>query len=70
MGQLLKGKTLLHLEQILSFKGVPYLERAALSRKANKKSQKLFHFAKMVEKDECVPIHLLLQKYRFENNLP
>ena len=36
-------------EQILFFKSRPYFERAALSRKANRKSQKLFPFAKMIE---------------------
>ena len=40
-------------EQILSYKSRPYFERAALSRKANRKSQKLFPFAKMAEKERC-----------------
>ena len=40
------------------FKSRPYFERAALSRKANRKSQKLFPFVKMIENHACVLIHL------------
>ena len=54
----LKGNNLLPLEQILSFKSRPYFDRAALSKKANKKSQKLFPFIKMIENHGGVLIHL------------
>ena len=45
-------------EQILSFKSRPYFERAALYRIANRKSQKLFPFVKMIEIHGSVLIHL------------
>ena len=35
----------------------PYFEKAALSRKANRKSQKLLLFVKRIENQEDVPIH-------------
>ena len=40
---------LLPYELIVSFWSGPYFERTALSRKANRKSQKLFPFVKMIE---------------------
>ena len=43
-----KEKNLLPLKQILIFKSRPYFERTALSRKANRKSQKLCPFVKMI----------------------
>ena len=49
------------VEQILSFKGRPYLERAALSRKANRKSYRLFPFVKMVRNHDCLLIHLNME---------
>ena len=36
----------------------PYFERVELSRKANRKSQKLFPFVKMIENHRGVLIHL------------
>ena len=46
------------LGAILFFKSRPYFERATLSRKANKKSQELFPFVKMIENHESELIHL------------
>ena len=43
------GKNCSPKEQILPFQSRPYFERAALSRKANRRSQKLFPFVKMIE---------------------
>ena len=57
-GFTLKGKNLLVLEQILSFKSKSQFERAMSARKANRKSQKLFLYVKMTEKHRYVPIHL------------
>ena len=57
-GFTLKGKNLLLLEQILCFKSRPYFERTALSRKVNKKSQKLFPFVKKDGKPGGVHVHL------------
>ena len=57
-GFTLKGKNLLLLEQILSFKSKPQFGRAMEGRKANRKSWKLFPLVKMTEKHWGVPIHL------------
>ena len=54
----LKEKNLLPKEQILSLKSRPYFERAVFSRKANRKSQKLFPFEKMIENHRGVLIYL------------
>ena len=54
----LKGKNLLLLEQILSFKRKPQFGRDMSAREANRKSQKLFPLVKMMEKHGSVPIHL------------
>ena len=42
------------------FKSRPYFERDSLSRKASRKSQKLFPFIKMIENHVGVLIHLKL----------
>ena len=54
----LKGKNLLPEEQILSFQSRLYFGKHWSSREAIRKSQKLFPFAKIVEKHESVSIHL------------
>ena len=51
-------KKLLYLEQILFFKSKSQFARAVLAREANRKSQKLFPFVKMVEKHGGVPTYL------------
>ena len=53
---LIKGQFL--KKRILFFKSRPYFERAALSRKANRKSQKLFPFVKVIENHGGVLTHL------------
>ena len=53
-----KEKRLLPWEQIIYLKRRPYFERAALSRKENRKSQNLFPFVKMIEILGGVPMHL------------
>ena len=55
MGSTLKRKNLLLEKQILSFMSRSLLGRILLLRKANRKSQKVFPFVKMVGKE---PIHL------------
>ena len=57
-GATLKEKNLLPWEQLVSFKSRPYFERAALSRKENRNSQKLFPFVKMIESHVRVPRHI------------
>ena len=54
-GQLLKKRK----EFAPLFKSRPYFEWAALSRKANRKSQKLFPFIKMIENHAGELIHLI-----------
>ena len=54
-----KEKRLLWQVEILSLELRSYFERAALARKANRKSQKLFPFVKMIENHGDVPIHLM-----------
>ena len=46
-------------------KSRPYFERAALSRKANRKSQKLFPFVKMIENHGGVLLHLKFDCFFF-----
>ena len=58
MGSTLKGKNLLLLEQILSFKSIPHFGKSEMSRGENRKTQKLFPFVKMAEKHGGVSIHL------------
>ena len=58
MGELLKKNICSQKKLILSFKRSPYFKRAALSRTANRKSQKLFPFVKMIENHEGVLILL------------
>ena len=53
-GQILK----IIQEQILPFKSRPLIGRALLCREANRKSQKLLLFVKMVEKHGGVSVHL------------
>ena len=47
-----------YIKQFASFKSRPFFEKTALIRKANRKSQKSFPFAKMTEKDGGIFIHL------------
>ena len=61
LGSTLKGKNLLLKEQILSLKSRPYFERTSSSREANRKSQKLFPFVKIVDKCDGVLILLKTQ---------
>ena len=56
-GLTLKGKNLLLLEQILSFKSKPQFGRAISDREANRKSRKLFSILKMAGKHEGVHVH-------------
>ena len=44
-------------------KSTPYLERISLSSEANRKSQKLFPFLKMIEKHRDVPDTPFLFQY-------
>ena len=57
MGSTLKEKNLLLREQILSFKSRSHLVRTALSQEANRMTQKLFPFLKVVEIHGGVPSH-------------
>ena len=56
-GSTLKGKNLLLREQILFFKSRADFRKAFLLKEANRKSQMLSPFIKMVEKHGGVPIH-------------
>ena len=57
-GLTLKGKNLLHEEQILSFKSNPQFGSARTTREANRKSQKFFPLVNMTEKHGSVHVHL------------
>ena len=59
-GQLLKKRICSHRSKFFPLRVDPikYFERAALSMKANRKSQKLFPFVKMIENHGVVLIHL------------
>ena len=54
-GSTLKANNLLPSEHFFPFKSRTYFERAALSKKADRKSQKLSPFVKMMENMERYP---------------
>ena len=58
-GSILKERISFHRSKVFPLRVDPILKKnAALSRKANRKSQKLFPFGKMIENHRGVLIHL------------
>ena len=62
-----KETSFLPYEQILSFQGRVHCGTASLSKKANRKSWKLFPFVKWQKNNICIPDHLELEPISYAN---